>query len=195
MEPDLFFSGDGLALEAAHYTHQQSPAQRIGQWLSMHFIEPYFAFFDQDFALQTVLARASHGHSELGNTGLPTCASSRCTMRQRNAWLWDKVFKDPQYRALTRKIWLEEFGHLSRRSDARADAQGGKRADRTDRQGAGATALPRRQGSVRAVAERWPPYLAYEDRLYPRARLAGTAWTRRARRAFTSRTTGAAAWL
>jgi hypothetical protein len=57
VEPDLFFSGYEYRAGSVRYLHKESPSQRIGQWLSMHFIEPYFAFDDPDYALQTVLAR------------------------------------------------------------------------------------------------------------------------------------------
>src|SRR5437660_4021785 len=57
--PDLFFSGFEFRAGAIRYTRNESPSQRIGQWLSMHLIEPYFAFADPDYALHTVLARQS----------------------------------------------------------------------------------------------------------------------------------------
>ncbi len=53
----VLFRISGIRADAIRYTHKESPSQRIGQWLSMHLIEPYFAFDDADFALQTVLAR------------------------------------------------------------------------------------------------------------------------------------------
>src|SRR4029077_253478 len=64
--------------------------------------------------------------------------------------------------------------HLPRRSDACADAQGGKRADRTGRQGARPAALPRRQRTVRALTERWPLSCLRGSPLPAHARLALT---------------------
>ena len=57
VEPDLFFSGFEYRGGAVRYTHKESPSQYIGQQLSMRLIEPYLAFDDPDFALQTVLER------------------------------------------------------------------------------------------------------------------------------------------
>jgi hypothetical protein len=53
--PDIFFSGRGRRASVVKYFHHESPAQRVGQWLSMHLVEPAFAFDDPDFALSTVV--------------------------------------------------------------------------------------------------------------------------------------------
>ena len=55
--PQVFFQGFKYRGGAVAYTRKESPSQRIGQWLSMHLIEPYFAFDDSDYALETVLER------------------------------------------------------------------------------------------------------------------------------------------
>ena len=52
--PDLFFSGFAYRGEVIAYYHKQGPSQRSGHWLSKHLLEPYFAFYDPDFALATV---------------------------------------------------------------------------------------------------------------------------------------------
>ena len=57
IDPQVFFQGFDFHTYAITYTRKESPSQRIGQWLSMHLIEPYFAFDDDDFALAAVLAR------------------------------------------------------------------------------------------------------------------------------------------
>jgi hypothetical protein len=51
VEPDLLFSGFEYRGGAIRYAQKESPSQRIGQWLSMHLIEPFFAFDDPDYAL------------------------------------------------------------------------------------------------------------------------------------------------
>jgi hypothetical protein len=168
VEPDLFFSGDGLALEVAHYTHKQSPAQRVGQWLSMTFIEPYFAFYDADYALRTVLARqpwpkrpGRHWFTDVRKLSMHEAS--------RESYLWDKVDSDPQYRALTRSIWLEEFvtypGDPTPEEILKTEKEQMERAVRA------LTQL--RAHGVQVLFFRLPsdgPYLAYEERLYPRAR-------------------------
>ena len=57
VEPSLFFTGTEDHGGGVNYSLSESPSQKIGQELSMHLIEPYFAFDDPDFALQSVLAR------------------------------------------------------------------------------------------------------------------------------------------
>jgi hypothetical protein len=168
VEPDLFFSGDGFALDVAHYTHKQSPAQRIGQWLSMTFVEPYFAFYDSDYALRTVLARqpwpkrpGKHWFTEVRKLSMHEA--------DRDAYLWDKVDSDPQYRALARSIWLEEF--VSYPGDPTPEEMLKTEKEQIER-AVKALAQLRAHG-VQVLFLRLPsdgPYLSYEDRLYPRAR-------------------------
>jgi hypothetical protein len=108
VEPDLFFSGYEYRSGAIRYARQESPSQRIGQWLSMHLIEPYLAFDDSDYALQTVLARQPWP----ARPGLHSFIRVRKlaeTEADRNTHLWSKVDTDPEYRALARRIWLQEF--------------------------------------------------------------------------------------
>jgi hypothetical protein len=167
VEPDLFFSGDGLALEAAHYTHQQSPAQRVGQWLSMNFIEPYFAFFDQDFALQTVLARqpwpqraGKHWFTDVRKLALHDA--------QRDAWLWTRFSRPAVSRAHPQDL-AGGVRHLSR--DPTPEQM--LKAENEQIARAVKALAQLRSHDVRVVFVRLPsagPYLAYEDRLYPRAR-------------------------
>src|SRR5215472_13474361 len=57
--PDVFFSGYQYRGGVLSYVRKESPSQRIGQWFSMRLVEPYLAFDDRDFALETVLARQS----------------------------------------------------------------------------------------------------------------------------------------
>jgi hypothetical protein len=43
------FKGSDRRVAALKYCRDESPSQRVGQWLSMHLIEPVFAFDDPDF--------------------------------------------------------------------------------------------------------------------------------------------------
>lgn len=168
VEPDLFFSGEGLALQASHYTHQQSPSQRIGEWLSLNLIEPYFAFFDQDFALQTVLARQPWPQRP-GKHWFTDVRKLAMHDKERNAWLWEKVQSDPQYRALVRSIWSEEFQSYP---DDPTPAEMLKTEKAQIGRAVKALAQLSAHGA-RVVFLRLPsngPFLDYEERLYPRAR-------------------------
>ena len=108
VEPDLFFSGFEYRAGVIRYTQKESPSQRIGQWLSMHFIEPFFAFDDPDYALRTVLARQPWPErpGRLWHTEVRKLSE---TEADRNTHLWSKVSDDPQYRELARRIWRQDF--------------------------------------------------------------------------------------
>jgi len=106
--PDLAFTGFGIHRGAPRYAHDESPAQRVGQWLSMHFVEPVFAFDDPDFALATVLKRQAWP-ARPGKTWNTAVRKLAVTEPDRNTHIWDKVENDPEYKALARQIWAEEF--------------------------------------------------------------------------------------
>ncbi len=106
--PDLFFSGFAYRGDVLPYYHKQGPSQRSGNWLSMHLLEPYFAFYDPDFALATVIKRQPWPL----RPGLRKETAVRKLLTQdadRNSRMWRKVEADPEYRALARSIWAENF--------------------------------------------------------------------------------------
>jgi hypothetical protein len=107
--PDLFFSGFAYRGDVLPYFHKQGPAQRSGNWLSMHFLEPYFAFYDPDFALATVVKRQPWP-ARRGLVERTSVRKLRVSDADRNTQLWSKVENDPEYRALARSIWAERFG-------------------------------------------------------------------------------------
>jgi hypothetical protein len=168
VEPDLFFSGYEYRAGVIRYTRQESPSQRIGQWLSMHLIEPYFAFDDSDYALQTVLARQAWP----ARPGLHSFIRVRKlaeTEADRNTHLWSKVDTDPEYRALTRRIWLQEFVPSD---DDPSPAEALKIEKEQIERMAKAVAQLRARG-VKALFVRMPsigPFLEYENQNFPRAR-------------------------
>jgi hypothetical protein len=106
--PDVFFSGFEYRPGAPRYAHQESPAERIGQWLSMRFVEPYLAFDDPDFALREVLDRLPW----------PERPGRRWSLQVRKLWviepprnmyMWRKLETDTEYRDLARRIWAQDF--------------------------------------------------------------------------------------
>lgn len=106
--PDLFFTGFAYRGEAISYYHKQGPSQRSGHWISQHLFEPYLAFYDPDFALATVIRRQEWPL----RPGTQKSTRVRKLMVQdadRNSRMWRKVEIDPEYRALTRSIWAENF--------------------------------------------------------------------------------------
>jgi hypothetical protein len=168
VEPDLFFSGYEYRAGAIRYALKESPSQRIGQWFSMHLIEPYLAFDDPDYALQTVLARQPWP----ARPGLHSFIRVRKlaeTEADRNTHLWSKVDTDPEYRALARRIWLQDFepdeGDPSPAEALKIEKEQIERM-------AKAVAQLRARG-VKVLFVRMPstgPYLKYENQNFPRAR-------------------------
>jgi hypothetical protein len=168
VEPDLFFSGFEYRAGAVGYIRKESPAQRIGQWLSMHLIEPYFAFDDPDYALQTVLARQPWPERP-GKKWFTRVRKLSEVEADRNAHLWRKLETDTQYREMARNIWRQEF-------EPSEDDPPPEEARKTEQEQiermAKAVAKLRARG-VKVLFVRMPSggeYLAYENREFPRAR-------------------------
>jgi hypothetical protein len=108
VDPDIFFPGYAYRADALADFHKQGPAQRVGQWLSAHFVEPYFAFYDGDFALDTVLRRQPWPLRP-GMLKRLSVRKLSVTESDRNTHLWSKVETDLEYRELARNIWAQRF--------------------------------------------------------------------------------------
>ncbi|MBV9344712.1 MAG: hypothetical protein JOZ03_06955 [Gammaproteobacteria bacterium] len=163
--PDVFFSGFPSRAEAIRYARKETPAQRVGQWLAMHLIEPYLAFDDPDYALATVLARQPWPERTARRLPVRKLAM---TENDRNSYLWSKVEQDQAYRDIARGIWLNHMQRLPGDPPAREDL---KNARQQITKVAAAVATLRARG-VQVLFVRLPsngPYLAYENRKYPRA--------------------------
>ena len=168
--PGLFFSGFAYRGEAIEYFHKQGPSQRSGHWLSKRLLEPYFAFYDPDFALPVVVRRQAWPP----RPGLQKNTRVRKLMVQdsgdRNTHIWRKVEVDPQYRALARSIWAETFtGPPPPNMDTPAKAR--KVMETQIDRATKAIATLRARG-VRVVLLRPPsngPYYAFEQKTTPRA--------------------------
>jgi hypothetical protein len=164
--PDSFFVGFGRHRGAPKYAQNESPAQRAGQWLSMHAIEPFFAFDDPDFALSTVLRRQDWPLRPGKNWG----AAVRKLMvnePDRNTHLWAKVETDPEYRELARRIWAQDF--QPSKDDPPATEIQANAQKQIDRMTKAVTAM--RARGVKILFIRCPSggeYLEYENRKFPR---------------------------
>jgi hypothetical protein len=166
--PDLFFSGFQYRAGVLRYYRKESPSQRIGQWLSMNFIEPYLAFDDPDYALQTVLARQPWPErpGKEWHINVRKLAESEA---DRNTHLWSKVATDPQYRDLARLIWHQDFQPSP---DDPTPAEAAKTEKEQIERMAKAVATLRARG-VKVLFVRMPStgeFLAFENREFPRAR-------------------------
>lgn len=164
----LFLGQSGRRASVVPYYHEQSPSQRSGHWLSQHFLEPWFAFYDPDFALPVVVRRQAWPD----RPGLPRRILVRKLSVQeidRNTYLWDKVSDDPEYYALTRRIWQVQLG-LPLQPMVDTEAKRRKLREELIARVAAAVAKLRARG-VRVVFVRPPssgPWLAQEQQLTPR---------------------------
>ena len=169
--PVVFFSGFAYRGDVLPYYRKQGPSQRSGNWLSMQFLEPYFAFYEPDFALATVVARQPwplrSGMRPRTNVRKLAIAAA-----DRNMRMWDKLVDDPAYRALAQRIWAEDFGGPLPGMDTPEGKR--KSIDAQIAKAAAAIAKLRARG-VDVLFVRLPSngaYYAYEQKYLPR----GETW-------------------
>ena len=168
--PDIFFSGFAYRGGVLKYTRKQSPSQRVGQWLSMHFVEPFLAFDDPDYALPTVLERQDwwpvrpgmHPRKDVRKLMVVTAPD-------RASHIWDKLEKDANYRALAQSIWAQHFEPgPGMPSPAELQKTMGEQIER-----AAVAVAKLRKRNVEVIFVRTPSaggYLAFEDKVFPRAK-------------------------
>ena len=165
--PDLFFSGYQYRAGVLAYVRKESPSQRVGQWLSMHLIEPYFAFDDPDFALKTVLARQPWPVRP-GKRWFTEVRKLAESESDRNTHLWSKVGDDLGYREIARNIWREGFVPSDNDPTPEELAKGVH--EQIERAAKAVAKLRARR--VKVLFVRMPSigeYLAFENRVFPRA--------------------------
>ena len=75
----------------------------------MHAIEPFFAFYDPDFALMTMLRRqpwpATH-QEFLRRSGFRKLSLQEV---DRNTHMWSKVENHPDYQKMAQDVWAQDF--------------------------------------------------------------------------------------
>ncbi len=167
VSPDIFFTGFRYRASVLPYFRDQTPSQRIGEWLSMTFLEPYFASYDPDFALATIVRRQDWPlRPGMGpHTMVRKLANHDL---DRNTHMWEKVVEDPAYRAMARAIWAEDFGEPPPEMETPEKAR--KVIDGEIAKAAAAIGKLRKRG-VRIVFLRPPSageYYAYEQKYLPR---------------------------
>lgn len=167
--PDLFFSGFAYRGKVVPFYHKESPSQRLGNWLSMHLLEPYLAFDDPDFALATVVKRQAWPLRPGVKENTPV-RKLRVSDADRNTHMWNKVETDAAYRALVRSIWAERFA-APPPPDMNSPPKLQKLVDKQIQRAVDAIAKLRARG-VQVLFVRLPsmgPYLAFENKVFPRA--------------------------
>lgn len=169
--PDLFFSGYEYLTGLIQYLRKESPSQRVGKLISMDFVEPWFAFYDQDFALFTVLRRQPWPHRKDLEEGI-SVRKLLISEPDRNAHLWSKLETDADYRSLARRIWTQNFDDPP--STPQEIAENQRTLDTQISRASTAIARLRARG-VPVLFVRDPStgdYLAFENRAFPRR----TSW-------------------
>jgi hypothetical protein len=164
--PDLFFSGFAYRASAFELYRKETLSQRAGQWLSMTLLEPWLAFYDEDFALPKILKRQPWPQ----RNGVPAFEDVRklaLSDRDRSTHMWHKVESDSAYVAMARRIWAQEFDMPP---PGGPEAALKTRREQITRAVKATHALQARGVEVIFVrppsAER---YLEFENRVFPRA--------------------------
>ncbi len=167
---DIFFSGFTFRGDVVPFYHKESPSQRVGNWLSRLLIEPYFAFYDSDFALAVVLKRQDWPL----RPGMSLHNDVRKLLVQeadRNTHLWSKLETDPEYRELARSIWAQRFdGPPPLNMDSPEKLQ--KIIDAQIQRAVDVVAKLRARG-VQVLFVRSPTagrYLEFDNKVFPRAK-------------------------
>jgi hypothetical protein len=168
--PSLFFSGQAFRADVLAYTHKQSPSQRTGHWLSVHLLEPYLAFDDPDFALDTVLKR-QRWPVRPGTHPRPAVRKLANSEADRNTHMWPKLETDASYRAVARGIWMQMM--TAPPPPGMATPAALQRAIDTQIDRATAAVATLRARGVKVLFVRMPsigPFYAMEEKMLPRAR-------------------------
>lgn len=106
--PPLFFSGFEFRKSVFEHYPKETWSERAGQWLSMHLVEPVFAFYDPDFALLTAAQRQDWPV----RPGAPWRRDVRRLFEggpDRNNRLWHRLETDTAYAGLAMRIWAQSF--------------------------------------------------------------------------------------
>ncbi|NND59240.1 MAG: hypothetical protein HKN49_03150 [Gammaproteobacteria bacterium] len=166
--PILFFNGFAYRGDVFDHYLDEAPSQRIGQQVSMIF-EPLLGFYQPDFALFTVLERQPWPTRD----GVPVRKDVRKLANfdsDRNGRLWKKVETDPEYLALVKEIWSQNFRPLDKLPPPVLQQQTKNRAEQLELAVAAVEKLHAR--GVRVVFVRPPsegPFAETEAVFQPRA--------------------------
>ena len=114
--PGLFFSGFEYRKSSFERYEKESWSQWLGQQISMR-IEPFFAFYEPDFALFTVLERQPLPDRDGVPNELDVRKLSNMTSIDRNTRMWSRLETDPAYADIAQRTWADGFIPLSERDE------------------------------------------------------------------------------
>jgi len=167
--PDVFFSEFEYRGSVFKAARDETPAQRAGQWLSMHLIEPHFAYYDEDFALRKLLKEEVPWPDRPGRKAGMDVRKLMETGIDRDTHMWHRLEEDAAYREHARAVWAQDFDSTPTPEDI---AEGKKTLE---------TVLQRAEAAVKKLHARGvavifvrPPsagrYYEFEQRVFPRAK-------------------------
>lgn len=165
--PGLFFSGFAYRRAAFERYRKETPTQWLGQQLSQRLLEPWLAYYDDDFALFTVLERQPWPVRPGMDPPRRDVRKLSVTDGERNTRMWAKVETDEAYAALARSIWAQGFN----RPPPGGPEEAAKRRDEQIERALKAVEKLRARG-VPVLFARMPSagdFLAAENRSLPRA--------------------------
>jgi hypothetical protein len=166
--PPLFFTARARRQQAVASWRRETPSQRVSQLLSMRLLEPYFAFYDGDYALMTVLQRQEWWPERPPVRDFKEVRRLAVMSRDRNTRLWEKLEKDPEYQQLAKSIWRQLFVPPPGMTPEK-----GKQIAEEQMQRAAAAVEKLRARNVQVVFLRAPSdgeFLAAENKGFPRER-------------------------
>lgn len=117
--PGLFFSGFQARKAALERYKNETPTQWFGQQVSM-LIEPFLAFYDDDYALSTLLKRQNWPKRD-GVGGRIAVRKLSNMGHDRNNRMWDRVYKDSEYNELAKTIWSQGWKPLAEQPKERQE--------------------------------------------------------------------------
>lgn len=167
--PDVFFSGYEYRGSAFKYYREETPAQRIGQWLSMRLFEPHVAFYDPDFALRNLLKEEVPWPDRPGRPAGMGVRKLANTEADRNTHMWREIEVNPVRREHARAVWAQDFTGPPPTAEKRAEWA--RTLEDVLHRAEVAVAKLRARG-VPVVFVRAPSdgeYLQFENREFPRA--------------------------
>jgi hypothetical protein len=109
VSPPLFFSGFDRRLKAVANWDRETPSQRAGQLISMWLIEPFFAFYDDDYMLFTVLRRQEWWPERPPVRDYREVRRLSVMEPDRNTRMWDKLERDREYQDNMKNVWRQLF--------------------------------------------------------------------------------------
>jgi hypothetical protein len=164
--PDVFFTGFEYNPGLGKYTRKETPSQRAGKVISMNLVEPWLAFYDQDYALLAVLRRQPW--PERAGLGGLVPRKLGIVGPDRNNYMWSKLDTDADYRTLLRTVWAQDFNDPP--PSAQEAAENKRIMDEQVAHAAAAVARLRAR-NVPVIFVRDPSagaYLDFENRDFPR---------------------------